>query len=281
MDDTHAVVESPELGLISEARGCQSDECTLKADLFLRSSDGIVYAAHSKNLELYSGGFPPSIFAVGGANEGELVQMTETSSVLALLLQYVHNQRQPDSSKFKFETLAGLAEAAEKYMVYSAIEVCKIRMQLSIPEHPLAVLAYAIKHGYPELRDAAAPGTFSASLKNAETTLRDMPEALIAWVHFRDGYIRAMHFLFKRPPPLLHRGGLETCELWAKFQCAILEYFEQGLDRLERIREFQAYVESELYRLEECTHCVKRARFWGKAVADRVDSLPAFSSFLG
>lgn len=107
----------------------ESDECALEADIYLRSSDGILFEAHSKNLELYSGGFPPANFADVGGDEREVVQMTETSSVLALLLQYVHNQRQPDSSRFQFETLAGLAEAAEKYLVFSAMEVCKIKMR--------------------------------------------------------------------------------------------------------------------------------------------------------
>ncbi|KAJ7123784.1 hypothetical protein C8R43DRAFT_1135837 [Mycena crocata] len=88
----------------SEVQGWQADNCTLEADVLLRSSDGVLYAAHSKNLELYSDGFPPASFA--GADE----------------------IRQPDSSNF--ELLAGLAEAAEKYMVYSesAMEVCKIQM---------------------------------------------------------------------------------------------------------------------------------------------------------
>jgi hypothetical protein len=43
----------------------------------------------------------------------------------------MHHQRQPDSSKFQFKVLSGLAEAVEKYMVFSAMarEVCKIRMK--------------------------------------------------------------------------------------------------------------------------------------------------------
>jgi len=101
-------------------------DCPLTADIILRSSDGVQYGAHSINLEIYSGGFPP---ASSTNVTGEIVQMPETSAVLKLLLQYMHNDRQPDSSKITFKVLYPLAEAVEKYMVFSAMEVCKIRMQ--------------------------------------------------------------------------------------------------------------------------------------------------------
>ncbi|KAJ7877609.1 hypothetical protein B0H13DRAFT_2200535 [Mycena leptocephala] len=271
-------IGSASLKNLTEVRGCQSDECALEADIYLRSSDGILFEAHSKNLELYSGGFPPANFADVGGDEREVVQMTETSSVLALLLQYVHNQRQPDSSRFQFETLAGLAEAAEKYLVFSAMEVCKIQMRLSIPTHPVRVLAYAAKHGYPELRDIAAPLTISASLQSVEAAMHDMPEILIAWVKYREGFIHTLHFLFKRPPIVLHRGGLNTCELWEPFQQEIVE---KTVDcQLEPLKQFQAYVEDELHHLKDCAHCIIRARNWGRTVADRVDLLPLFSSSL-
>ncbi|KAJ7472130.1 hypothetical protein FB451DRAFT_1399418 [Mycena latifolia] len=103
-NDTPPGKESRPPTAITEVLSCQSDECTLEADILFRSSDGLLYEAHSKNLELYSGGFPPSSLATVGGDEREIVQMTEKSWVLALLLQYVHNQRQPDSTKFDFKT---------------------------------------------------------------------------------------------------------------------------------------------------------------------------------
>jgi hypothetical protein len=107
-----------------------AEECNLPADVILRTSDGVLFNAHAKNLETFSGGFPPSSFIDATEyDEKEIVDVTESATVLALLLRYMHNQRQPDSRQFRFETLAGLAEAAEKYQVYSAMEVCRIKMQ--------------------------------------------------------------------------------------------------------------------------------------------------------
>jgi hypothetical protein len=40
----------------------------------------------------------------------------------------MHNARQPNLSKLPFPTLELLAEAVEKYMVFSAMQVCMMHM---------------------------------------------------------------------------------------------------------------------------------------------------------
>jgi len=59
----------------------------------------------------------------------EVVPLTESSAVLELLLQYMYRQPQPDLKNVDFETLAGVAEAAEKYQVFTAISWCKMLME--------------------------------------------------------------------------------------------------------------------------------------------------------
>ncbi|KAJ7472129.1 hypothetical protein FB451DRAFT_1559275, partial [Mycena latifolia] len=152
-------------------------------------------------------------------------------------------------------------------MVYSAMEVCKLQMRSSIGQYPLAVLAYATKHGYPELRDAAAPGTLSTPMENVAAALQHMPDIFIAWVKYREVFIQALLFLFKRPPVVLHRGGLDTCDLWATFQQEIGNYFEGGIGAsLDHTRKFSALVEEKIHYLKDCTHCTIRARAWGRSV---------------
>jgi hypothetical protein len=83
---------------------------------------------HRKNLEMHSEGFA----AAGECttpSSSEMLEMLETSAVLELLLQYMYRQPQPDLRQVKFFDLAGLAEAAEKYQVYSAIEICRVMME--------------------------------------------------------------------------------------------------------------------------------------------------------
>lgn len=92
----------------------------------MSSSDGVLFKVHRKNLELYSEGFPGTDVPV---HDDEVVLLTEKASTLELLFQYMYKERQPDLSAVEPDTLAELAEASEKYMVYSAMEVCKVYMK--------------------------------------------------------------------------------------------------------------------------------------------------------
>lgn len=62
----------------------------------------------------------------------ETVDLSERSTTLELLLQFMYRQRQPDLEEVEFSTLASLAEAAEKYEVYSAMQVCKLYMRCAL-----------------------------------------------------------------------------------------------------------------------------------------------------
>jgi hypothetical protein len=117
------VIIEIESSILPAVRGC-----LLEINVILKSSDGTCFGSHVKNLEMYSDGFPPSEFSNPNTLP-EVVLLPESSDVLSLLLHYMHKQRQPKSSGFKFNVLCRLAEAAEKYMVFSATEVCKIHMK--------------------------------------------------------------------------------------------------------------------------------------------------------
>ncbi|KAJ7340725.1 hypothetical protein DFH08DRAFT_875103, partial [Mycena albidolilacea] len=256
-----------------------SDECTLVVDIFLCSSDGVLHAAHSKNLEMYGEGFPPSALASMSRDvktaQPEVVQMTERSDVLELLLKYMHLRRQPDLSRHKFDTLAGLAEAAEKYLVYSAMDVCRIRMGLYVQEHSAGVLAYAIKHDYPELRDVAVPFTLTMPLSTMKVLLQDAPHAFLAWVQYREGFIEVMHSSLVPGTVILHKGAAQSCGVRGVFHCAIL-----GRINLDSIRDFSRLLGEYKHQLDGCYQCTVRAESWAKSVTHKMSKLPLFSSFL-
>lgn len=94
------------------------------ADVIFESSDNVLFSIHRKNLEVATGAFPPSNFSTEGRN----VALSESSSTLELMFQYVYPMPQPDVSSLPFESLALLAEAVEKYQVFPAILICKIHM---------------------------------------------------------------------------------------------------------------------------------------------------------
>jgi BTB/POZ domain len=88
----------------------------------------VLFEVHRKNLEVHSEGFAGADAILSSA-EKEVVPLLENSAVLELLLQFMYRQPQPDLKTVGFETLAALAEAAEKYQVYSATTLCNIFMQ--------------------------------------------------------------------------------------------------------------------------------------------------------
>jgi hypothetical protein len=97
----------------------------LDSDVTFKSADGILFLLHIKFLDMNTGGFPPAEIETWG----EVVSLTEDSSTLELLFQFIYPMHHPTLAHMPFATLLLLAEAAEKYEVYSAMNVCNIRMQ--------------------------------------------------------------------------------------------------------------------------------------------------------
>ncbi|KAJ6477044.1 hypothetical protein C8R45DRAFT_369323 [Mycena sanguinolenta] len=143
----------------TQARSERSERfCSSDADLTILSSDGIIFKVHRKNLEFHSDIFADAANATVRieTEDNEPVKLSETSAVLDLLFQYMYRQPQPNLQPVDFQVCAELAEAAEKYVVYSALPAVMLRMKESIAEHPLDVLHYAAKHDHHELGSAAA-----------------------------------------------------------------------------------------------------------------------------
>jgi hypothetical protein len=100
--------------------------CPLSADIVLVSSDGHRFGTHCKNLGDFTGGFP---LEISPANGEDVPMLDLNAEALSLFLQYIHHHRQPDLSTVAFRSLSQLAEAVEKYDVYSATEICRVQMR--------------------------------------------------------------------------------------------------------------------------------------------------------
>jgi hypothetical protein len=84
-----------------------------------------LFHIHRTNLDAITAGFPPA----GFDTHDEVVHLAEHSDTLELLFQFIYPRRHPDLADAKIEVLAPLAEAAEKYQVFPAINICMIRMK--------------------------------------------------------------------------------------------------------------------------------------------------------
>jgi hypothetical protein len=108
-----------------------SQVCAPDADITLSSSSGRLFRVHRKNLETHSSAFASASAATAAQPEPEPepVALTEPSDVLELVLQFMYPHPQPDLRALDFRTLAALAEAVEKYEVYSALAMCRSQME--------------------------------------------------------------------------------------------------------------------------------------------------------
>ncbi|KAF9457796.1 hypothetical protein BDZ94DRAFT_1202173 [Collybia nuda] len=162
--------------------------CSTDANLIFQSSDGVLFHIHNKYLEANTEGFPPA----GFDPQNDIVALSEHSTTLELLFQFVYPARHPDLASVEFKTLAPLAEAAEKYQAFSAMVVCKIRMMGTLPKHAEEIMDYAVKHDYPEIMGGAAPLILNKSL---EEILMKLPRNLIIpWVNYHSKWANLLKY---------------------------------------------------------------------------------------
>ncbi|KDQ25442.1 hypothetical protein PLEOSDRAFT_1046241, partial [Pleurotus ostreatus PC15] len=140
------------------------------SDISLLSSDNVLFKVHRINLKMHSDIFADaddiSTFKTSNQQAPEIVALAEHSTVLSILLRYMYRQPPPDLSALAhddFLLLEQIAEAAEKYRVFFAIDAAVRALRLSLPTNPFQILSFAIKHKHPSLVDAAAEWGLRAS----------------------------------------------------------------------------------------------------------------------
>ncbi|KAJ6477009.1 hypothetical protein C8R45DRAFT_368864 [Mycena sanguinolenta] len=154
--------------------------CAPDADLTVSSCDGVLFKVHRKHLEVHSDVFANAANATRPENGNEIVHLPESADVLDVLFQYMYRQPQPDLRLVKFPVFIGLAEAAEKYVVYSALPAIMIQIQQHVTQHPLEVLNFAAKHDHKRLGNEAARLSVGLPMLDAATILA--PDTLREWV---------------------------------------------------------------------------------------------------
>jgi hypothetical protein len=106
----------------------QVPDCPLAVDIVFRSCDKKLIGAHKLNLAQYSEGFPAPGDVIA---PDKAVDLTENAETLRVLMTFMHSQRFPsllNMHEESFQELLELADAAEKYLVHSAMAVCNLRL---------------------------------------------------------------------------------------------------------------------------------------------------------
>lgn len=103
--------------------------CATDSDVTFESCDNVLFKVHQPNLVTHSQGFAPPAGTTAMSLDSEPVHLSESAEVLELLFQYMYPQRTPDLKTVEFRVFANLAEAAEKYQVFGAMDICNTRME--------------------------------------------------------------------------------------------------------------------------------------------------------
>ncbi|KAF5392382.1 hypothetical protein D9757_001503 [Collybiopsis confluens] len=122
--------------------------------VIIRSSDMVDFTMNKNNLEFFTGSFPS---ADACAESGDPIPLIESSKILQLLFEFVEQKPPPTLDGISFDDLLRLAEAAEKYIVYSALTICKIKLREFISSNPVEILTLAVKHNHSDLIVALYP----------------------------------------------------------------------------------------------------------------------------
>jgi len=242
------------------------------SDVIFRSCDNVLFQVHRNNLTTHSEGFAPPYGTP--LSQGELVPLSESADVLELLFQYIYPQRTPDLRKVRFDVLAGLAEAVEKYQVYAAMDICYIHMGVAIPHHPLQVLDYAVRHRVLGLVDKVEDKYLLSSPQEAFKCLT-IP-VYVVWTLYYAQWQAALKYAhtFEQWPS---SGGCQksnpNCNIWHFYAKVSHRLGGNPYSLLNLDYVFQLKAKS-------CTVCQTTRDNWRSRVEKKLKQLPKFSTFL-
>ncbi|KAG6839270.1 hypothetical protein C0991_004296, partial [Blastosporella zonata] len=234
------------------------------ADVVFCSSDKTLFRIHTRNLEITSGGFPPADFILSD----EYIDLTEDSSTLELMFQFVYPRPQPRLEEVTFEALIRLSEAVEKYQVYPAMQVCNLYMAKTLPNHALDILEYSLRHDYPALINRSAPFVTLATISAAWKSVS--PSLLYTWLRYYDCWNSKV-----RAASLIAPHG-HKCPNWLEYQRKIFS----ALGELTGIKNDES-VSAVITVPHFASICCKDdANRWQKDFIEQIRDVPPFTKFM-
>ncbi|KAJ7063680.1 hypothetical protein C8F01DRAFT_87217 [Mycena amicta] len=266
------------------------------SDIAFRSSDQTIFRIHTKNLETHAEGFPPTAFAAAhrpsltpspsssssqsssSNTDLEIVDLTERAETLELLFQYIYPRRQPDLTVLPFPVLADLAEAAEKYQVYAAMDICRIFMGNGLQDNALTVLNYAVRHDYLEIADEAAPLTISLPLDEIGKHMH--ANYMGSWIRYYAEWQKILELASSEgwrighTAPCRIANNVATCPHWNSARQSVLTKLGARPGALNDL----AMIFTTAHGLYPCA--IESLRQWEYFIAVKVRDMPQFRSFL-
>ncbi|KAJ7028538.1 hypothetical protein C8F04DRAFT_1265865 [Mycena alexandri] len=253
------------------------------ADVTFKSADGVLFHVHRKNLEVCTEGFPPAEISV---TAGEISDLLETAETLELLFQFMYPERHPALDTTPFEILHPLAEAAEKYQVFPAMNICHIRLRDMVHEHPVEVAVYAAKHDYPYLVSQVAPMMLSMPPVDV---IGMLPGYLVLpWIRYVQEWTQvhqtvALKFRHQNGTAYHFNGQPCNANSWLGYSFTCIERLAPGVHTLQSLDDVfhnDIPVYNSQYGRQSYECCRADLQAWRKRIEDAIAEIPKFHTFL-
>ncbi|TRM57753.1 hypothetical protein BD626DRAFT_513945 [Schizophyllum amplum] len=251
------------------------------------SLDNMMFHIERAKLERAADFAPP---AGVHSSPTEPVRLQELSPVLELLFRFVYCEIYIDLDPEPFDVVAQLAEAAEKYMVYSAIAVCRLYMKNQHKERPMNVMQYAAKYNYKDILDLVAPYTVGKT----QGVMQDILPAslLLPWIAFDHQYqdvaqmtvncfiaLSEFHYDDYGKRFFNCQLGEKESETWASLQRDVAyRLLSTGALALLDLQEVFPLSMSDNVK---CDGCCAAIAYWERETHEAVSEIKAFTTFCG
>jgi len=157
-------------------------------DVFIRSSDRVLFQVHLENLKFVSTVFPSSISASDKA-----IDFEEDSETLEILFYFAYPHKPlPQLYSLPFKTLMKVLEASDKWGVRHAVEFIQVHLQKYASMYPKEILASAPNQDCSFLAAAVAP--YLVNMSVAEMQSLGLSDRLcVKWAIYRENILMALY----------------------------------------------------------------------------------------
>ncbi|KAE9409763.1 hypothetical protein BT96DRAFT_534698 [Gymnopus androsaceus JB14] len=242
-------------------------------DVIFQSSNSVLFYVHKDALGYNSGGFPNADMVTV---DTEPVPLTESSEVLEILFQFVYPRRHPGLDEMDFSLFIALAEAAEKYEVYFAMNMCQSRMRDYLPRYAAEVFGFAGKHDYPHVIASVAPLLIGKPLTEVAHALP--VHLFIPWSIYQQQWTNclqksmALHTVLPRCG--WSPGNHEP--LWYQKNLELQTHLSNNITRLQTP---DILFQEIIARKALCKQCTQNFDKWKEAIQAEVQVQPDFLTF--
>ncbi|KAE9401698.1 hypothetical protein BT96DRAFT_918674 [Gymnopus androsaceus JB14] len=241
------------------------------ANVYIRSSDNVLFGLHAANIEVVTGGFPfdSSYSTVPGVPD-----VPEPAALLEKLFAYFY----PDFPDIEFadfptfQDLLNFAESAARYHIRPARGISKEFLRRYLLSYPREILAFAAKHSYHSLvREIAGTELMNTSLAEIKELLRN-DYFYGVWSEHKD---RRTSAVMQAQACSLHVHSGMSCTTWSSLKSDILLQLNRPSVLESHWDISQLFAPHKASAKHDC--CFSALAEWEEVVADIATNLPTFA----